>query len=96
MSKKYEIMYILRPSLDADGVKNANAALQKLLTDNGAKIADANEWGLRDLSYQIKKESKGYYVVLKIEVSDNKAIDEFNRLTRNNDAVLRYLITVAE
>lgn len=94
--KKYELMYILRPELDEAGVKNANADLQKLLTDNGAKVIDVNEWGLRDLAYAIKKETKGYYVVLKFEVSDNKAIDEFNRLTRNNSNVLRYLITVAE
>ena len=96
MSKKYEIMYILRPSMDADALKAENANLQKLLTDNGGKVADVNEWGLRDLAYQIKKESKGYYVVLKVEVNDDKAINEFDRLTRNNQNVLRYLITVAE
>jgi len=96
MSKKYEIMYILKPELSADAVKAASADLQKLLTDNGAKIVDVNEWGLRDLAYAIEKENKGYYVVLKFEVSDNKAIDEFNRLTRNNTNVLRYLITVSE
>ena len=96
MSKKYEIMYILKPELGADAVKAASADLQKLLTDNGAKIVDVNEWGLRDLAYAIEKENKGYYVVLKFEVSDNKAIDEFNRLTRNNTNVLRYLITVSE
>lgn len=96
MLKKYEIMYILKPELSADAIKAANADLQKLLTDNGAKVVDVNEWGLRDLAYAIAKEVKGYYVVLKIEVSDNKAIDEFNRLTRNNTNVLRYLITVSE
>jgi small subunit ribosomal protein S6 len=96
MSKQYEIMYILRPELTADAIKTENAGLQKLLTDNGAKVVDVNEWGLRDLAYQIKKESKGYYVVLKIEVNDGKAAEEFDRLTKNNLNVLRYLITVAE
>jgi small subunit ribosomal protein S6 len=96
MSKKYEIMYIIKPSLDAEAVKALNANIQKLLTDNGGKVADVNEWGLRDLAYEIKKEKQGYYVVLKVEVSDNKAIEEFDRETRNNDSVLRYLITVAE
>ena len=96
MNKKYELMYILRPELDADGVKNENANLQKILVDNGGKVLDVNEWGLRDLAYKIKKETKGYYVVLKFEVSDNKAINEFNRLTRNNANVLRYLIVVTD
>lgn len=93
--KKYELMYILRPELDEAGVKNENAKLQALLSDNGAKVTAVNEWGLRDLAYAIKKETKGYYVVLQFEVEDQKAINEFNRLTRTNANVLRYLITVA-
>lgn len=96
MSKKYEIMYILKPELEGDALKNENAALQKIITDNGGKVIDVNEWGLRDLAYAIKKETKGYYVVMKLEVSDTKANAEFDRLTRNNPNVLRYLITVAE
>lgn len=94
--KKYEIMYILKPELDADQIKAANANLQKILESNGAKIEDINEWGLRDLAYEIKKERKGYYVVMKLSTSDTKAIDEFNRLTRIDVNVLRYLITVSE
>lgn len=94
--KKYEIMYILKPELDAEAIKAANAGLQKLLESNGAKIEDVNEWGLRDLAYEIKKERKGYYVVLKLSASDTKAIDEFNRVVRIDVNVLRYLITVAD
>ena len=40
--KKYEIMYILKPELDADQIKAANANLQKILESNGAKIEDVN------------------------------------------------------
>lgn len=96
LTKKYELMYILKPELDAAGIKAENASLQKILNDNGAKVVDVNEWGLRDLAYAIKKESKGYYVVLKFEASDQKAVNEFDRLTRNNLNVLRYLTTVSE
>ena len=94
--KKYEIMYILKPELDADQIKAANATLQKILESNGAKVEDINEWGLRDLAYEIKKERKGYYVVVKLSAPDTKAIDEFNRLVRIDANVLRYLITTAE
>lgn len=89
-------MYILKPELDAEGVKAESASLQKLLADNGGKVVDVNEWGLRKLAYAIKKESKGYYFVLKVEISDQSTLDEFNRLTRVNSNVLRYLITVSK
>lgn len=94
--KKYEIMYILKPELDAEQIKTVNSGLQKILESNGAKVEDINEWGLRDLAYEIKKVRKGYYVVVKLNAPDTKAIDEFNRLARIDVNVLRYLITVTE
>lgn len=97
MSKKYEIMYILKPELAADAIKAENESLQKILTDNGATVTKVDEsMGLRDLAYEIKKCKKGYYVVLSFETSDNKAIKEFDRLTRVNSNVLRFLLTVSE
>jgi len=96
MLKKYEIMYIIKPELDAEAVKAENASLQKILSDNGGKVVDVNEWGLRTLAYEIKKETKGYYFVLKLETLEQATLDEFTRLTRVNSNVLRYLITVSE
>ncbi len=96
MSKKYEIMYILKPELDEEGIKAENANLQKILTDNGAKVTNVNEIGTKDLAYEIKKCKKGYYVVLQFETSDHKAVQEFDRLTRVNSNVLRFLLTVSE
>ena len=43
--------------------------------------------------HTIKKEIKGYYVVIKIE-AENVALKEFDRLTRIDNNVLRTLITV--
>lgn len=91
--KKYEIMYILKSSLD-DAARRAEVEkLHGILTSNGAKIVNVNEWGLRDLAYPIKKENKGYYVVIKIE-AENVALNEFTRLTKFDNNVLRNLITV--
>lgn len=91
--KKYEIMYILKSTLDEEARKAAIESLHKILTDNGAKISKVDEWGLRDLAYPIKKETKGYYVVIKVE-ADLKATKEFNRLGLINPVLLRHLVTV--
>ena len=89
--KKYEIMYILKADLD-DAARAAEIEkLHGILTSKGAKITNVNEWGLRDLAYPIKKQNKGYYVVIKVE-ADVSATAEFDRLTRINNNVLRYLI----
>ncbi len=91
--KKYEIMYILKSSLDDAARKAQIEKLHGIITKNGGKVNNVNEWGLRDLAYPIKKEIKGYYVVIKIE-AENVALKEFDRLTRIDNNVLRTLITV--
>ena len=91
--KKYEIMYILKANLEDAQRKEVIEKLHSLLTNEGAKVTNVNEWGLRDLAYPIKKETKGYYVVIKVECEPN-ATKEFDRTTTINSNVLRYLITV--
>ena len=92
--RKYEIMYILRADLDEASRKEVMDKLAKIITDNGGKVENTDEsMGLRDLAYEIKDQSKGYYVVLKVEM-DNVVINEFNRKVRINPNVLRHLIVV--
>ena len=92
--RKYEIMYILRADLDEATRKEVMDKLAKIITDNGGKVENTDEsMGLRDLAYEIKDQTKGYYVVLKVSM-DNVAINEFNRKVRINPNVLRHLIVV--
>lgn len=92
--RKYEIMYIVKPTLDQEAYKAENAKLAKVLTDNGATLTKTIEWGLKDLAYEIKKEKKGYYVILKLELGEStKALDEFTRIVKLDANVLRHLIT---
>ena len=94
--RKYEIMYILRADLDEAARKDVMDKLEAILTSNGGKVEKTDEsMGLRDLAYPIKDETKGYYVVLKVEMG-NEAINEFNRLVRINPSVLRHLIVVEQ
>lgn len=92
--KKYDILYILRPTLSDEARTAAMEGLAKVLTDNGAKVLDTNtkDWGMKDLAYEIKKETKGYYVLLKVE-ADEAALKEFGRQAAYNKALLRYLAT---
>lgn len=93
--KKYELMYILKPTLEDEARKAEVEKLNKLLTDFGAKVIKTDEsLGLRDLAYPIKDEKKGYYVVLKLEMDDVKSVTEFERLSKINSNVLRFLFTV--
>ncbi len=90
--KKYEIMYILKANLEDAARNELIGKLHEILSLDGSTVDDVNEWGLKDLAYEIKKERKGYYVVVKVSASSSKVINEFDRLAKINPNVLRHLI----
>ena len=90
--RKFEIMYILKADLDAASRNELIGNLNNVLTVEGGTIDNVNEWGLRDLAYEIKKEVKGYYVVVDATVSSTKVVDEFNRVAKLNTSVLRHIV----
>lgn len=89
--KKYEIMYIIRPTLEEERIKEVINYFNEILTNNGANVLELKEWGLRDLAYEIDHHRKGYYVWLLVEAG-NEAVDEFNRLVRINEDIIRYIL----
>ncbi len=94
--KKYEIMFIIRPTLGEDEVKKVIKDFGKILTSNGAKITNEKDMGQRELAYEIKDFKTGYYYVYNIEAKDDKAIREFDRLGLISKDVIRHLITKEE
>ena len=94
--KKYEIMFIVRPTLGEEETKKVIEDFGKILTSNGAKITEENDRGQRELAYEIKDFKSGYYYVYNIEAKDDKAIREFDRLALISKDVIRHLITKKE
>ena len=67
--RKYEVMYIVRPTLDQEAIAKEIANVNAIFTNNDSKVLEVNEWGLRELAYEIEKNRKGYYVVLNVEAT---------------------------
>lgn len=57
----YEMMVILKPDLGEKGTKEALAELQKTLGEHKAEISHVDDWGKRQLAYEIKGYGEGYY-----------------------------------
>lgn len=92
--KKYEVMYIIRPELDEDAKKALVEEINNVFVDKASTVEKVDEWGLRDLAYEIKGCTKGYYVVLNVNATP-EAIDEFTRVANIKENIIRY-IAVAE
>lgn len=89
--RKYEIMYIIRPTVLEDDRKALIAELHDIITSRGGEILEANEWGMKELAYEIQKHKKGYYVVLSVNTNDEARI-EFDRVVRIKEDVIRHII----
>ena len=91
----YEIMFIVKPTLDEAAVKKTFDEMKKVLKDNKAKITSEEEMGQKELAYEIKKHKAGYYFLLNVE-STPEAISEFVRKSNISDNVIRHLVTKLE
>ena len=47
-------MFIIKPTLGADEIKNVIANFEEVLASNGGKIVESKELGQRELAYEIK------------------------------------------
>lgn len=91
MKKKYEVMYIIRPNVEGEQVKSVIERINSIFTSNNSDIVQLKEIGLKDLAYEIDHFRKGYYVWLLVDATV-EAVQEFNRLIRINEQVIRYII----
>ena len=92
--KKYEVMYIIRPELDEDAKKALVEEINNVFVNKASTVEKVDEWGLRDLAYEIKGCTKGYYVVLNVNATP-EAIDEFTRVANIKENIIRHIV-VAE
>jgi len=93
---KYEIMFIVRPTLSEEEIKGVVTSFEKVLTDNGAKEVNVKEMGQRELAYEINDFKSGYYYLINLQAADDKAIKEFDRLALISNDIVRHLITTVE
>ena len=90
--RKYEIMFIVRPDLEENAVKETVKKLEKILTDNKAVITLSKELGQKEFAYEIKGFKSGFYYLYNIDSSVQNAIKEFDRVASIDESVVRHLI----
>jgi small subunit ribosomal protein S6 len=86
----YEHTFIARQDLSPQQAQALAETYTGVLTEHGAEVTKTEYWGLRNLSYRIRKNRKGHYLHLNVRAPAD-AIDELERQERLSDDVLRYL-----
>ncbi len=88
---KYEIMFIVKTTMDENKVKATVDSMKKLVETLNGKVENFKEMGERKLAYPIKKEINGYYYVMNV-LASVEAIKEFDRKASLDESIIRHLI----
>lgn len=87
---KYEIMFIVKTTVDDEEVKKSSENLKSIITDMKGKIIEFKELGQKQLAYPIKKQLSGFYFLLTCE-ANSEIINEFERKARIDENIIRHL-----
>lgn len=86
----YENVFIARQDISSTAVDALADRFAAIVAENGGSVPKKENWGLRNLSYKIKKNRKGHYVLFNIDAPP-AAIQEMERQMRINEDILRFL-----
>jgi len=91
--RDYELMYIVRPELDDEALRNAAKSVRSLIESQGGEVVKTTLWGKRRLAYEVKRLRDGYYVLVVLRVDGSK-VAPVERALRIHDTVFRHLLVL--
>ncbi len=87
---KFEVVLLYSPDLATATLKSEFEKLKSKLTSQSANIINEENWGLRDLSYNINKFKKAFYKFLQIEAS-GQIIKDLSKELNQSENLIRYI-----
>ena len=87
---KYELALVLSAKIEDEERAAMVEKVQAMITTAGATITNVDEWGKKQLAYEIQKMKEGYYYFIHFE-SDAETPSEIEQRIRIMDNVIRFL-----
>src|SRR2546423_5721968 len=86
----YEHVFLARQDVSGQQVEALTEQFKGVIEQNGGKIAKVEPWGLKSLSYRIRKNRKAHFTLMNVDAPP-AALAEVEPQQRLNEDVLRYL-----
>jgi len=93
--RTYESIFIVHPEVIGDDQVALIDKYKTILSDQGADVLKLENWGTRTLAYQVKKQSKGCYVLVIFD-AEPTVIAEFERRMRIDEKVIKFQTIILE
>ena len=86
----YEHVFLARQDISPQQVEGLVQNFRQILEEKGGSIGKTEYWGLKSLSYRIKKNRKAHYTLININ-APHEAVAELERQERLSTDVIRFL-----
>ena len=93
--RTYESIFIVHPEVIGDDQTALIDKYKTILSDQGADVLKLENWGTRTLAYQVKKQSKGCFVLVIFD-AEPTVIAEFERRMRIDEKVIKFQTIILE
>ena len=86
----YEHVFIARHDISAQQMEALTEKFTGVLKEGGGKVINHEYWGLKNLSYRIKKNRKAHYGYFQIETAHAALAEMERQMTLTNDVLTVY------
>tara|TARA_B100001123_G_scaffold357406_1_gene411604 strand:+ start:229 stop:555 length:327 start_codon:yes stop_codon:yes gene_type:complete len=93
--KDFEAIVIISSDTTKNNLVKIDESFQKLINEQNGSIVAKENWGLRDLAYEIKSMKKGFYLYYQLNLDGQKIINIKKNISQN-EKILRYLFIKVE
>lgn len=92
---EYELVYIVRPDIEADALSVIIDKVGKAISGQGGQVIQVEPWGKRRLTYPIQRQREGHYVYTQLQIDPGK-VKGLERGFNLFEEILRHLIIKRE
>jgi small subunit ribosomal protein S6 len=93
--RRYETILIAHVDLSEDELSGLIARYSTIITDQKGILVKVERWGKRRLAYMIKKQARGFYILIDY-AGESAAVNELERNLKINDKILKFMTVLKD
>ncbi len=88
--RKYETLLLFSPELALENLQEILENLKGIIERQQGGLLTVDDWGMRDLAYMVRKQTRGHYVRLEYALPP-AGVAELERIVRITDGILKFV-----
>ena len=93
--RRYETILIAHVDLSEDELSSLITRYSAIVTDQKGILVKVERWGKRRLAYMIKKQARGFYILIDY-AGESAVVNELERNLKINDRILKFMTVLKD